>query len=97
MLSPPRADSSARRPDSAICGFAAGVHLVTEPLPRAAAYRTVAALAMVALALANPRVGVGGAGALLATSWSDGGVVVEDVAVAVTPTRGVLASRSFGW
>ena len=37
-----------------------------------------------------------GAGALLATIWSDGGVVVEDVAVAVTPT-GVLASRSFGW
>ena len=38
-----------------------------------------------------------GVGALLATIWSDGGVVVEDVAVAVTPTGGVLASRSFGW
>ena len=38
----------------AICGFAAGVHLVTEALPRAAAYRTVAALTMVAMALSNP-------------------------------------------
>jgi hypothetical protein len=38
-----------------------------------------------------------GLGALLATIWSDGGVVVEEVAVSVTPTGGVLASRSFGW
>ena len=38
-----------------------------------------------------------GVGALLATIWSDGGVVVEEVAVSVTPTGGVLASRSFGW
>ena len=38
-----------------------------------------------------------GAGALLATIWSDGGVVVEEVAVSVMPTGGVLASRSFGW
>ena len=40
---------------------------------------------------------VAGLGALLATIWSDGGVVVEEVAVSVTPTGGVLASRSFGW
>ena len=38
-----------------------------------------------------------GVGALLATIWSDGGVVVEDVAVSLTPAGGVLASRSFGW
>ena len=38
----------------AICGFAAGVHVVTEALPRAAIYRTVAALIVVAMALAKP-------------------------------------------
>ena len=38
-----------------------------------------------------------GAGALLATIWSDGGIVVEEVEVSVTPAGGVLASRSFGW
>ena len=38
-----------------------------------------------------------GAGALLATIWSEGGVVVEDVAVSVPPAGGVLASRSFSW
>lgn len=37
-----------------------------------------------------------GLGALILKYWS-GAVVVEDVAVAVTPTGGVLASRSFGW
>ena len=37
-----------------------------------------------------------GLGALILKFWSDA-VVVEDVAVAVTPTGGVLASRSFGW
>ena len=40
---------------------------------------------------------VAGLGALLATIWSDGGIVVEEVALSVTPTGGVLASRSFGW
>ena len=35
-------------------------------------------------------------GALILKFWSHG-VVVEDVAVAITPTGGVLASRSFGW
>ncbi len=38
----------------AICGFVAGAHLITEALPRAAIYRTVAALIMVAMALAKP-------------------------------------------
>ena len=38
-----------------------------------------------------------GVGALLATIWSEGGVVVEDVAVSVAPSGGVLASRSFSW
>ena len=38
----------------AICGFAAGVHLVTEALPRATVYRTLAAVIMVALALGKP-------------------------------------------
>ncbi len=37
-----------------------------------------------------------GLGALVLKFWSHS-VVVEDVAVAVTPTGGVLASRSFGW
>ena len=37
-----------------------------------------------------------GLGALILTKWSDT-VVVEDVAFAVTPGGGVLASRSFGW
>ncbi len=40
---------------------------------------------------------VAGLGALLATIWSDGGIVVEEVALSVTPAGGVLASRSFGW
>ena len=35
-------------------------------------------------------------GALFATLWSDV-TVVEDIAVSVAPTGGVLASRSFGW
>ncbi|MCY4638049.1 MAG: hypothetical protein OXG04_26750 [Acidobacteria bacterium] len=34
--------------------------------------------------------------ALIVTRWSDG-VVVEDIALSVTPAGGVLASRSFGW
>ena len=38
----------------AICGFAAGVHLVTEALPRAVVYRTVIALTMMAMALVKP-------------------------------------------
>ena len=37
-----------------------------------------------------------GLGALIVTKWSDG-VVVEDVALSVTPSGGMLASRSFGW
>ena len=37
-----------------------------------------------------------GLGALVRKFWS-GGVAVEEVAVSVTPTGGVLASRSFGW
>ena len=36
------------------------------------------------------------AGTLLATLWSHV-TVVDDLAVSVTPTGGVLASRSFGW
>ena len=36
------------------------------------------------------------AGALLATIWADV-TVVEDLAVSMTPSGGVLASRSFGW
>ena len=36
------------------------------------------------------------AGALFATLWSDV-TVVEDLAVDITPSGGVLASRSFGW
>ena len=35
------------------------------------------------------------AGVLLSTIWSH--VTVVDLAVSVTPTGGVLASRSFGW
>ena len=37
-----------------------------------------------------------GLGAIILAKWSDT-VVVEDVAFSVTPGRGVLASRSFGW
>ena len=36
------------------------------------------------------------AGVLLSTIWSHV-TVVDDLAVSVTPTGGVLASRSFGW
>ena len=36
------------------------------------------------------------AGALFATLWSDV-TVVEDLAVGITPSGGVMASRSFGW
>ena len=36
------------------------------------------------------------AGTLLATLWSHV-TVVDDLAVSVTPTGGVLASHSFGW
>ncbi len=43
-----------------------------------------------------PGVALVAVGALFTTLWSHV-TVVEDVAVSMTPSGGVLASRSFGW